>query len=252
MDFKVCFFAAIMVQLTEGILSLPPRISEACRPACRSDLVCLEFSPFCTYDFCQQLLTCIAPSQLPSNLRSTFQEENQTHQRLAPSPGCPRPSLNPSCLVQCQAHSDCGTAMLCCNNGCGQVCTQDTRVRVASKRGTCPRRQIDLLATDCLDECRSDSQCPGLGKCCQGNCGRSCVTPCFHWLTDSYLWRLSPQCSTTNMSRNTNRRISTNKRSNVMLSTLKRMYSIERVPSETIERVPSAMIERVRSVTLSS
>ncbi|XP_012936185.2 WAP four-disulfide core domain protein 3 [Aplysia californica] len=83
--------------------------------------------------------------------------------------------------------------MLCCYNGCGQVCTEDTRVRRAPKRGTCPRVFRDSNAV-CTDECASDYQCPGLQKCCNSECGRQCTMPCFHWLTRSSLWRVSPRC----------------------------------------------------------
>uniref|UniRef100_A0A8C9J2E4 WAP four-disulfide core domain 2 n=1 Tax=Panthera tigris altaica TaxID=74533 RepID=A0A8C9J2E4_PANTA len=49
------------------------------------------------------------------------------------------------------------------------------------KQGSCPHVNTDFPQLGlCQDQCKVDSQCPGLLKCCYNGCGKvSCITPVF-------------------------------------------------------------------------
>ncbi|XP_066091346.1 elafin [Saccopteryx bilineata] len=49
---------------------------------------------------------------------------------------------------------------------------RDTR-----KSGSCPQVLIRCAMMNPPNACRSDSECPGARKCCQGPCGLACLNP---------------------------------------------------------------------------
>uniref|UniRef100_A0A8D2L8A4 WAP domain-containing protein n=1 Tax=Varanus komodoensis TaxID=61221 RepID=A0A8D2L8A4_VARKO len=48
---------------------------------------------------------------------------------------------------------------------------------VVGKTGLCPLVRERCRMLDPPNDCDSDGDCPGIQKCCEGFCGRKCVTP---------------------------------------------------------------------------
>ncbi|XP_024415548.1 elafin isoform X1 [Desmodus rotundus] len=49
--------------------------------------------------------------------------------------------------------------------------------KVGIKPGTCPKTLIKCAMMNPPNACLRDSECLGPKKCCEGSCGKACVTP---------------------------------------------------------------------------
>ncbi|XP_036900609.1 elafin [Sturnira hondurensis] len=49
--------------------------------------------------------------------------------------------------------------------------------KIGTKPGTCPKTLIKCAMMNPPNACLWDSQCQGHKKCCEGSCGKACMTP---------------------------------------------------------------------------
>ncbi|KAF6088893.1 peptidase inhibitor 3 [Phyllostomus discolor] len=49
--------------------------------------------------------------------------------------------------------------------------------QVGTKSGTCPKTLIRCAMLNPPNACLRDSECSGPKKCCEGSCGKACMTP---------------------------------------------------------------------------
>uniref|UniRef100_A0A6I8MXX7 WAP domain-containing protein n=1 Tax=Ornithorhynchus anatinus TaxID=9258 RepID=A0A6I8MXX7_ORNAN len=106
---------------------------------------------------------------------------------------------------QCKDDSKCPGNQKCCHYQCGMKCrdpqgtkdsqkvkaVQDPLVTVwpgvkdgkkgqskdVVKKGSCPVVNIRCAMLNPPNRCLTDSECPAEKKCCEGGCGKDCVTP---------------------------------------------------------------------------
>ncbi|CAB3405792.1 unnamed protein product [Caenorhabditis bovis] len=137
---------------------------------------------------------------------------------------CPSQSADKSkCIMEpsstCFADAECPEDEKCCFNGCTLSCTQPegyTMRKMSTNMKTTHHYQpgdvekynkghLSSLVADCADqiptngtcstECHSDSQCPGIKRCCRQGCSTTCMypvrsTPCFHLALTAELYSL--------------------------------------------------------------
>merc|ERR1712165_514958 len=112
--------------------------------------------------------------------------------------------------MECRYDSDCNLLHKCCSNGCGKTCVAPEKLTkrqdwgritrdsdqgwdeeetgfpgdkegsnvspyARPNPGTCPKS--DGMIGACVMECRYDSDCNLLHKCCSNGCGKNCVAP---------------------------------------------------------------------------
>ena len=65
--------------------------------------------------------------------------------------------------MKCTSDLDCGGEDLCCNNGCGQICTPPGECYTSLWGGGV--------------KCTSDLDCGGEDLCCNNGCGQICTPP---------------------------------------------------------------------------
>uniref|UniRef100_A0A6I8NK06 Uncharacterized protein n=1 Tax=Ornithorhynchus anatinus TaxID=9258 RepID=A0A6I8NK06_ORNAN len=135
------------------------------------------------------------------------------HLKLDTCPASQRPGTCPPdnirCIQaeadQCQDDSNCPGNQKCCHYQCGMKCkdpqgttdsqkvkaVQDPLVTVwpgitdgkkgqskdVVKKGSCPVVNIRCAMLNPPNHCLKDSECPAEKKCCEGACGKACVTP---------------------------------------------------------------------------
>ncbi|XP_037020579.2 elafin [Artibeus jamaicensis] len=49
--------------------------------------------------------------------------------------------------------------------------------KIGTKPGTCPKTLIKCAMMNPPNACLRDSECRGHKKCCEGSCGKTCMTP---------------------------------------------------------------------------
>lgn len=101
-------------------------------------------------------------------------------------------SLAEGCQQECMGDEDCLGQNRCCQNGCGTTCVglqedhlpppppppEGRQGSSLHKSGLCPLP--GLSGSPCpfmKSTCHHDSDCPGVTKCCDSDCGATCVEP---------------------------------------------------------------------------
>uniref|UniRef100_A0A6I8NZI6 WAP domain-containing protein n=1 Tax=Ornithorhynchus anatinus TaxID=9258 RepID=A0A6I8NZI6_ORNAN len=93
------------------------------------------------------------------------------------------PVVNIRCAMlnppnHCLKDSECPAEKKCCEGACGKACvTPENTPADVVKKGSCPVVNIRCAMLNPPNRCLKDSECPAEKKCCEGACGKACVTP---------------------------------------------------------------------------
>ena len=93
---------------------------------------------------------------------------------------CPKQTGAGACVEQCSSDYNCTGDKKCCSNGCGKTCQEPTTPPQLQEM--CPNVVGNMDAYFyCMGRqrrpCNDDSECTGSQKCCDVNCGKTCVNP---------------------------------------------------------------------------